>query len=140
MSTISDYQAKEAKRAANEDRVTGWWVFAGVLLGISGTLDIMWGIAAVANSSFFAHGERYMLSSDLHLWGWITMLLGVLKLFASGSLFAGGGFGRVMGILAGSLAAMVSLITLPAYPFWGISTFALSILVVYELAKPRETY
>jgi hypothetical protein len=138
MASVSDYSAQEAKREENADRVTGWWVFAAVLLGISGTLDIIWGIAAVANSAFFFNGERYLLTSDLHAWGWITMILGVVKLFASGSLFAGGGFGRVMGILAASIAAMVALVTLPAYPFWGISAFALCILVVYELAKPRE--
>ena len=33
----------------HEDRVTGWWVFAGVVLGISGTMDIIWGIAAVSS-------------------------------------------------------------------------------------------
>jgi hypothetical protein len=137
MASVSDYTTKEARQEANLDRVTGWWVFAGVVLGISGTLDVIWGIAAVANSSFFADGQRYIFTSDLHAWGWITMILGVVKLIAAASLFAGGGFGRWMGILAASLTAIVALITLPAYPFWGISAFALGILVIYELARPR---
>ena len=32
-------------------RVTGWWVFAGVLLAIAGVLNIVWGIAAISNSN-----------------------------------------------------------------------------------------
>ena len=30
------------------DRVTGWWVFAGIVLLISGTLHIIWGTALMA--------------------------------------------------------------------------------------------
>ena len=31
-----------------EARVTGWWVFAGIVLGIAGFLNVVWGIAAVS--------------------------------------------------------------------------------------------
>jgi hypothetical protein len=136
MASVSDYTT-QAQRDADLDRVTGWWLFAGVCLGISGTLDIIWGIAAISDSSFFANGQRYVITDDLNAWGWVTLILGVLKVIGAGSLFAGGGFGRWVGIFAASLAAIVALMTLPAYPFWGIATFALGIVVVYELAKPR---
>jgi len=130
------YSAQDAKRAAHEARVTGWWVFAGCMLGLAGTLNVIWGIAAVANSSFFVDGQRYILTSDLHAWGWVTMLLGVVQLIASASLFAGNAFGRWIGIISGSLAAIVALLTLPAYPFWSLCIFALSVIIVYELARP----
>ena len=53
------------------------------------------------------------------------------------SLFAGGGFGRWMGVIGASLTAIVSLLSIPAAPFWALCVFALSVIVVYELAKPR---
>ena len=41
----------------NEARVTGWWVFAGILLGIAGLLNVIWGIAGVSNSKFFTQNS-----------------------------------------------------------------------------------
>jgi hypothetical protein len=136
MAATSGYAAQDAKRAAHEERVTGWWMFAGFMLGLSGTLDLIWGIAAIANASFFVNGQHYIASDNLHVWGWVTVILGTVKVIAAGSLFAGGGFGRWVGIFAACLAAIVALITLPAYPFWGICSFALAVIIVYELAKP----
>ena len=117
-----------------QERVTGWWVFAGIMLLIGGTLNVIWGIAAIDDSTFFTANARYVVSG-LHTWGWITLLLGVLELFAGFSLFAGGGFGRWVGIIAASLTSIAALMSIPAYPFWSLCVFALAIIVVFELAK-----
>ena len=122
----------------NQDRVTGWWVFAGILLTISGVLNIIYGIAAIGNSHFFTANATYILSS-LNTWGWVTLILGVLELMAGFSLYAGGTYGRVFGIIAASLTAIGALLDIRAYPFWSLCVFALSIIILYELAKGPET-
>lgn len=119
-------------------RVTGWWVFAGMLLGIGGVLNVIYGIAAIGNSKFFTENATYILS-DLNTWGWVTLVIGVLQLFAAASLFAGGGFGRVIGMIAAGLSAIAALLSLPAYPFWSLCIFALSIIVLHDLAKAPKT-
>jgi hypothetical protein len=118
----------------HRDRVTGWWIFAAILLGISGVLNVIWGIAAVSDSKFFVDDARYVISS-LHTWGWVTWIIGALEVTAAGSLLAGGGFGRWMGILAATVSAIASLLSIDAYPFWSLSVFALSIIIIYQLAK-----
>lgn len=123
--------------ADNIDRVTGWWVFAGILLSISGVLNIIWGIAAISESHFFI-GEAHYILSGLNTWGWVTLILGVIELIAALSLFSGGGFGRWIGIFAAALVAIDSLMNIPAYPFWSLCVFALSVIVLYELAKAPE--
>src|SRR4051794_16066750 len=120
-----------------EDRVTGWWVFAGMLLLIAGVLNVIWGIGAISDAKFFIAGQKYIIST-LHTWGWITLILGVLELVAGFSLFSGGGFGRWVGIFAAGLASIAALLSIPAYPFWSLCVFALSIIIVYELAKAPE--
>ena len=120
-----------------EDRVTGWWVFAGTLLVIVGVLNIIWGIAAIGDAKFFIAGQKYIISS-LHTWGWVALFLGVLELLAGFSLFAGGGFGRWMGMFAAALTAISALLSIPAYPFWSLCIFALAIIILYELAKAPE--
>ncbi len=113
-------------------RGVGRAIFAAVLLMIGGVLNIIWGIAAISNSKFFVHNTHYVFSS-LKTWGWITLILGILELLASISLFGGGGYGRWFGVIVGSLAAIGALLDIPAYPFWSIAVFALSIWIVYGL-------
>ena len=98
-----------------EDRVTGWWVFAGTLLLIAGVLNIIWGIAAIGDAKFFIANQKYIISS-LHTWGWVTLILGVLQLVAGFSLFSGGGFGRWVGIFAAALSADLGAAVDPRLP------------------------
>jgi hypothetical protein len=119
------------------DRVTGWWVFAGILLAIASFLNIVWGIAAVSNSKFFTQNSVYVVSG-LHTWGWITLIIGIIQVFAAFSLFSGGGFGRVIGIFAASLGAIEALADTGTTPFWSICVFALCVTVVYQLCKPTD--
>ncbi len=122
----------------NQDRVTGWWIFAAIILSISGALNIIWGIVAISESSFFtATGARYVFS-DLKTWGWITLILGVIEILAALSLFGGGSFGRWFGVFAAGLAGIAALLDVRVLPFWSICVFALSVIVVYQLAKPAE--
>jgi hypothetical protein len=121
-----------------QPEVTGWYLFAGILLGILGVLNVVWGIAAVDSASFFTADAQYIVS-NLSTWGWVTMVIGVLQLMAAFSLFAGGGFGRFVGVVAASCSAIAALLSIPASPFWALCIFALAIIVVYELARSRET-
>ena len=113
---------------------SGWVTFAGVMLFIVGVLNVIYGIAAIADSSFFVQDQRYILS-NLNTWGWITLILGLLQFFAAFSLWGGGLYGRVIAIFAASLSAIAALLSIPAYPFWSLAIFALDIIVIHQVAK-----
>ena len=120
-------------------------VFVAVLLLIAGTLIIIYGIAAVGNAHFFDN-TQYVFSS-LHTWGWITIIVGVIQLTAGFSLFTGGLYGRVIGIIAASIGALESLLSIGgAHPWWALGIFTLCIYVLYGLivfgeeeSTPRAT-
>jgi hypothetical protein len=120
-----------------ESTLSGWWVFAGILLLVAGVLNIIWGIAAIGDSKFFTANATYIISG-LHTWGWITLILGVLELIAAFSLWSGGEFGRWLGIFVASLNAIAALLSIGAYPFWSLAVFALAIIIVYKLAEGPE--
>lgn len=120
-----------------EHRGAGRTFFAALLLGIGGILNVVWGIAAISNSHFFAQHQHYVFGS-LNSWGWITLILGILELIASVSLFGGGEFGRWIGIVVGSLVALDALFDIPARPFWSLAVFALSLWIVYGLVIYRD--
>jgi hypothetical protein len=115
------------------DTHSGWVTFAGVMLFIVGVLNIIWGIAAIGDSSFFVADQKYILS-NLNTWGWVTLIIGALQLFAAFSLWAGGLYGRFVAILAASLSAFAALMSIPAYPFWSLAIFAVDIIVIYQVA------
>ena len=112
---------------------SGWVTFAGVLLVIAGSLNVIYGIAAISDSSFFTENARYIISS-LNTWGWIMLGIGLIQVVAAGSLWQGGLFGRVLGIAAASLSAIGALLSIPAYPFWSLAIFALSIVIIHQIA------
>jgi len=121
----------------SESMLSGWWVFAGILLLVAGLLNIVWGIAAIGDSKFFTEEATYILSG-LHTWGWIMLIVGVLELVAAFSLWSGGEFGRWFGIFIASLNAIAALLSIGAYPFWSLAVFALAIIIIYKLAEGPE--
>jgi hypothetical protein len=120
--------------SSRELKLSGWWTFAAILLAISGTLNVIWGISAIGHSSFFTQNAQYV-TGNLRAWGWITVILGALELVAAGSLFGGGEFGRWFGIFAAAFTSIAALLSIPAYPFWSICIFAISIIIIYELER-----
>jgi len=122
---------------SDQGLISGWWVFAGVLLLVAGILNIIYGIAAIGESRIFADDITFVFSG-LNTWGWILMIIGVLELIAAFSLFSGGEFGRWFGIFIASLNAIGSLLSVPAYPFWALTIFALAVLIIYKLAEGPE--
>jgi len=113
-------------------RGTGRALFVAILLMIAGVLNIIYGIAAVGNAHFF-NNTQYVFSS-LHTWGWITIIVGAIQLLAGVSLISGGGFGRVIGIIAATIGALESLLSVGgAHPFWSLGIFALCLWVLHGL-------
>lgn len=119
----------------DESRVTGWWFFAAIILGVAGILNVIYGIAAIDKASFLVNDQRYILG-ELSTWGWVTLIIGVVQLLASASLFSGGGFGRWIGIFSAAASAIASLLSIDAYPFWSLAIFSLAVIVLYQLARP----
>lgn len=122
--------------SANPERVTGWWVFAGVLLLVAGVANVIYGIAALGDSRFFTDSVTLVVS-DLNTYGWVILVIGIVQLTAGVSLFAGGGWGRFVGVVAAALNAIAYLTTINAAPFWSLCAFILSIVILYELLKPQ---
>ena len=119
-------------------RGLGRAVFAAILLLIAGTLNIIYGIAAISDAKFFVGNTSYVFSS-LHTWGWITVILGVIQLTAGFSLFGGGTYGRVIGIAAATLGAIGALLSVGGnYPFWSLGIFAICIIVIHGLVVYGE--
>ncbi len=122
-----------------EVRGEGRAMFAAILLLIAGTLNVIYGIAAISDAHFFTEAGNHYVFSSLNTWGWIIVLLGVLELTGGFSLLSGNTYGRVIGIVAASLGAIGSLLSVSgAYPFWSLGIFALCVIVIHGLVVYGE--
>ena len=114
-------------------------VFVAILLLLAGTLNIVYGIAAVSNAHFF-DGTQYAFSS-LHTWGWIGIIVGIIQLTGGFSLFGGGGYGRFIGIFAATLGAVESLFAIGGpHPWWALGIFVVSLWVLHGLVVFSEDF
>jgi hypothetical protein len=119
-------------------RGLGRAMFVAILLLIAGTLNVIYGIAAISDANFYAGNTHYVFSS-LHTWGWITVILGAIEIIAGCSLLAGNVFGRIIGIVAASLGAIGALLSVGgAYPFWSLGIFALCVICIHGLVVYGE--
>jgi len=114
-------------------RGAGRVVFAGIMLLILGVLNIIYGIGALDNANVFADDTR-LVFNDLNTLGWVLIIIGVFQLTGGFSLLAGNTYGRVIGVLAGSIGAVMALISVAgAFPWWSLGVFVLCCWVVWGI-------
>jgi len=114
-------------------RGMGRAIFAAILLVIAGTLNIIYGIGALDSANIFLNDKRFIFS-DLNTMGWVLILLGLIQLSGGISLAAGSTYGRVIGIIGGSLGAIGALFSIGgANPWWSLAIFFLCIWIVYGI-------
>lgn len=114
-------------------RGTGRMLFAATLLTIAGVLNIIYGIGALDDANIFHEDTRYVLD-NLNTLGWVLIVLGIIQLSGGLSLFAGNTYGRVLGIIGGSLGAIGALLSIGGnYPWWSLAIFFLCIYVVHGI-------
>ena len=129
----SDY-VPEAPPATAGGWATGLIVFAGVMMIMAGTFQVLSGLVALFEDEFYVATRNYLLQFDATSWGWIHLLLGLLVLFAGFAVLAGRTWGRVVGIALAVLSALANFAFLPYYPFWAMTIIALDIFVIWALA------
>jgi hypothetical protein len=114
-------------------RGTGRVVFAATLLLIAGVLNIIYGIGALDDANVFVNDKRYIFT-NLNTLGFVLIILGAIQLGGGFSLMAGNTYGRLIGIIGGSLGAIGALLSVGgAYPWWSLGIFFLCVYVVHGI-------
>ena len=120
-------------RSYAEGRGYGLVLFAGVLLLVSGFWNLIYGIAAIAQSHVFVANAHYVFG-NLRTWGWITLIFGILLLIAGGGVMVGNQMARWFAIVVLGLNLIEQMFSIPAYPFWSLTIIALDVVALYGLS------
>jgi hypothetical protein len=122
----------ETARLGDDDRGYGWVMFAGTVLALVGTLNIIEGIAAISRSHFFVGNAHYVFG-DLKSWGWTVLIIGAIQLLTGFGVLMKNQLARWVGVGFAALNAIAQLLMIPSYPFWSLTLFAMDILIMYGL-------
>jgi hypothetical protein len=115
-----------------EGRGYGLIFFAAILLMVVGFFNLIYGIAAIANSHVFTANPHYVFA-NLRTWGWITLIIAVLQLAAAGGILAGNQLARWFAVVMVGLSAIDMMFFLPAFPLWALSIIAMDVVALYGL-------
>jgi hypothetical protein len=115
-----------------EGRGYGLVLFAGVLLLVVGFWNLIYGIAAIAQSHVFVANAHYVFG-NLRTWGWITLIIAALQILAGIGVMTGNQLARWFGIVVVGLNAINQMFFIPAYPFWSLMIIAMDIVALYGL-------
>ena len=115
-----------------EGRGYGLIFFASILLPVVGFFNMIYGIAAIANSHVFVANAHYVFA-NLRTWGWITLIIAVLQLAAAGGILVGNQLARWFAVVIVGLSAIDMMFFLPAYPFWALAIIAMDVIALYGL-------
>jgi hypothetical protein len=111
---------------------SGLVLFASVLLVVAGCFNVIYGIAAIANSHVFTANAHYVFG-NLRTWGWITLILGAVQLLAAAGVLAGNQVARWFAVVVVGLNAIEQMFFIPAYPFWSLMIIAVDVVALYGL-------
>ena len=111
----------------------GWLLFAAIILAIVGVLNVIYGIAAIGDSSFFVADTKFILSG-LNTWGWVTLILGCCSWSPASRSSAAGSSGAGSASPWRVSARSRRCCRIPAYPFWSLAVFAVDLIIIYGLA------
>jgi hypothetical protein len=129
---------------ASDDSWSGWIAFAGIVLLIVGSIDMIQGLFLIIDDDYVVASGEGLDFIDTSAWGWIALLWGALLFFAGLALFKAAGWARWLAIFACGVGAIVQMAQLGnypnAYPLWHLTILTLEIVVLYALVAKWEGY
>jgi hypothetical protein len=120
-------------RSIQERQPTGWTVFAGIVLFIVGSLDALWGLAALLNNDIVIVGGQGAIVANITTWGWVHLILGSLMALTGLGLFAGSSGARWLAVFFVTVNTITQIVWFPAAPLWAFLMILLDITIIYQL-------
>jgi hypothetical protein len=111
-------------------RWQGWYALGAILMMIAGGFKFITGIIGLFRDEWIVLGYNgYMLVDITGLAVW-WLIVGALLFLGGMAAMQGRTWGRIVGIVAVSLAAVSEFFMLSVYPVWSVILIAMYVLVL----------
>ncbi|HEX5586854.1 MAG TPA: hypothetical protein VFZ17_06060 [Acidimicrobiia bacterium] len=113
----------------------GWKLFAGIMILIGGTFNLIDGLVGITNVNAVksTFNGSLPLTNNIKTYSWVVLIIGVVMILAGFLIFTGNMFGRIVGVAAASVNAVIQLAYLAHYPFWSFTMILVDFLVIWGL-------
>jgi hypothetical protein len=117
---------------------SGWVTLSAVLITVVGAYNVLWGIGALNKKSLFR--ESSLLYSNLTLWGWFFLIVGVGQVVTAVLLFQRRLVGAWMAAVGAGASAFFAAFTIVATPAWAVVIIALDVLVLWLIFSHYDDF
>jgi len=112
----------------------GWILFAGVMLILVGSFQMIAGFVALFNDHVYLVPSRDLAVSVSYTgWGWAQIILGLLAILGGYGIMVGQMWARIYAVIYASIAAIVNLAFISAYPIWMTLMITIDVLVIWAV-------
>jgi hypothetical protein len=119
-------------RPPSTGQVGSIW-FAAVMMIMVGGFNVIYGLVALLNDTYYAATGQGLLVFDLTQWGWIHLIVGGLAVVAGIALFTGALWAQVLAVALAGLNATAQMVFMSASPVWALITIALDVLIIWAV-------
>jgi hypothetical protein len=130
-------QAQDTRSAARE-LPSGWYAFAGALLVIVGSLNLLQGLIALLKDDYFAVTKGGLLFAGYSEWGAFFLIIGVIELLVGLGILSFKTWARAAGVLLLMLNTIVQFAFIAAFPIWTLAAIIINIAAISALMRPLD--
>jgi hypothetical protein len=116
----------------------GWAIFVASYLLIVGVLNVVWGIAALSDKSYFYSGG--LLWSSLNTWGWVAIIVGGLQLLGAALAAVRSAAGAVIAGLLAFFGILLNFLSIGAYPVWSSILLVIDAMIIWAVTVHAEEF
>jgi len=117
---------------------SGMLTFAGVMLVIVGSFNLLDGVIALVKDDYLRADQ--LLFGDLSAWGFWWIFVGLLLLWAGFQVINRKEAGLGLGIGLAGLNIFTQLMFLNVVPGWAISIMVLDVIVIWALCAHADEF
>jgi hypothetical protein len=117
--------------AFDTTRTSGWVVFAGVMITVTGGLNAVDGFVGLYRTGYFRNNFVF---GNLREWAWAFLIFGGLQIATGLAILARQGWARWVGIAMVTVNAFAQLFVIDSYPIYAAIIIAYDIAVFYALS------
>jgi len=135
--TTPDRAAAEAPVVFPPERTgwIGWIIFAAMMLILAGIFELVAGFVAIVDEDYFqATGAAPLfLAVDQQTWGVLQLIFGTIAILTGAGLLYGNIIARAFGVGIAIIGALMSLLSIGAYPVWTVVMITFDVVVIYAI-------
>jgi hypothetical protein len=115
----------------------GWIVFAGIMMIISGAMNVLDGLWALDHDK--TPVDSLLYSSSLTGWGWFYLIVGIVLIGVGIGILRGASWALWAGVFAAAIGVLLQMLWVFAYPITSLVLMGVDILVIYALLVHGDT-